>query len=277
MSKKFLKNILTRDAVSKEHGLYLYNIRKKNIIIKTLQLSFLIITIILWETLAHKEVINSFLMSQPSKIYNMFVEMLISGEIYHHIKITLIENLIGFLSGTLIGMLIAIMLWWSNFLYKLCEPYLIILNSIPKVALGPVLIVWLGNGPISIIMMALLVSVIVTIIMLSNGFHEVENNKVKLLRTLGANKRQILFKVILPASVPIIFSTIKISIGLSLVGTIVGEFLVSKAGLGYLIVYGGQIFNLHMVMLSIIILCIIAGSMYYIIVLLEKFIVHWKH
>ncbi|MFW6377469.1 MAG: ABC transporter permease, partial [bacterium] len=210
------------------------------------------------------------------RIWNLFIEMCNDGRLYTHIRVTLVEHLIGFSSGTLLGTLIAIMLWWSDYLFDLLEPYLIILNSIPKVALGPVIIVWLGNGSTAIIVMALLVSIIVTIIMLTGGFREVENNKIKLLHTLGANKKQVLFKVILPASVPNIFSAIKVGVGLSLVGTIVGEFLVSKAGLGYLIVYGGQVFNLHMVMASIIILCIIAGLMYYLIVLLEKMIVKWR-
>lgn len=276
MSKSFLRDLLIKEAVSEDHAEFLYKLRKRNITIRFFQLSILIGVIICWELLANAEIINSFLMSQPSRICNLLIEMFRDGRLFHHIRVTLVEHLIGFTSGTLLGTIIAIMLWWSDYLFDLMEPYLIILNSIPKVALGPVIIVWLGNGSTAIIVMALLVSIIVTIIMLTGGFREVENNKIKLLRTLGANKKQILFKVILPASVPTIFSAIKVGVGLSLVGTIVGEFLVSKAGLGFLIVYGGQVFNLHMVMASIIILCIIAGLMYYFIVLLERLIVKWR-
>ncbi|MDI3547589.1 MAG: NitT/TauT family transport system permease protein [Halanaerobiales bacterium] len=267
---------LTRGAVTADHAEFLFQLRKRRITIRILQIAILLAFIGLWELMGQMGWINTFLMSQPSKILNLFIKMCQNGQLYHHIKITLTENIIGFSSGTILGILIAILLWWSDFLFNLLEPYLVILNSIPKVALGPVMIVWLGNDSPAIIVMALAVSIIVTIIMLINGFREVESNKIKLLQTLGATKKQILFKVILPASVPTIFSALKVSVGLSLVGTIVGEFLVSKAGLGYLIVYGGQVFNLHLVMTSVIILCIIAGLMYYFVLLLEKLIIKWR-
>lgn len=276
MFKKLLFTWFSRGALTEDHAQFLYDLRKRWFSIRVIQVTILIAFFITWELLGYYEYINTFLMSQPSKIWNLFIEMCQSGRLYEHIKITLIENIIGFSSGTILGTIIAILLWWSDYLFNLLEPYLIVLNSIPKVALGPVIIVWMGNGPTAIIVMALAVSIIVTIIMLINGFREVEENKVKLLETLGASKRQVLTKAILPASIPTIFAAVKVSVGLSLVGTIVGEFLVSKAGLGYLIVYGGQVFNLHLVMLSIIVLSIIAGLMYYLIVLLEKMIIKWR-
>ncbi len=276
MFKSFIKGMLSKDAVSEDHAIFLCNVRKRNITIRFFQLFILVSFFLSWEILARTEVINSFLMSQPSKMWDLFLQMSMDGRLFQHIRITLIEDIVGFTLGTFFGTLIAISLWWSDYLFELLEPYIIIMNSIPKVALGPVIIVWLGNGPAAIIVMALLVSIVVTILMLTNGFREVESNKIKLLKTLGAKKIQILLKVILPSSIPTIFSAIKVSVGLSLVGTIVGEFLVSKAGLGYLIVYGGQVFNLHMVMTSIVILSIIAGLMYYLIVLMEKIMVKWK-
>lgn len=277
MSKRgLLFYILTRDAKTDDHALFLYQLRIRNITIRFFQIAILVGFMVTWEIVGRMELINTFLLSQPSKIGFFLVKMFKSGQLFHHISITLTEDIIGFTSGTLIGTIVAIILWWSDYLFDLFEPYLVVLNSIPKVALGPVIIVWLGNGSTSIIVMALLVSIIVTIIMLANGFKEVQENKIKLLQTLGANRKQILFKVILPASIPTIFSALKVSVGLSLVGTIVGEFLVSKAGLGYLIVYGGQVFNLHMVMASIIILSVIAGLMYYCIILLEKIVIKWR-
>ncbi|MFW6016053.1 MAG: ABC transporter permease [bacterium] len=276
MFKKIFKYLFIKDAVTIDHANYLYKIKSRKITIRLLQIIMLISFFAIWELLGYYEVINTFLMSQPSKIYNLIIKMINTGELFQHIKVTLMENLTGFSIGTFFGTLISIILWWSDYLYKFLEPYLVILNSIPKVALGPVIIVWLGNDYRSIIVMAILVSVIVTIIMLTGGFREVEEDKIKLLKTLGANKKQILLKLILPASIPTIFSAVKVSIGLSLVGTIVGEYLVSRAGLGYLIVYGGQVFNLHMVMASIIILSIIAGIMYYLILLLENYIIKWK-
>ena len=275
-NNNFIYQWLTQDAETKAHGVFLYNRRKRQISIRLFQVSILVFFFGLWEVAAHMEWINTFLMSQPSQIWHTFTDMVLNGKLFHHLQVTMTEHMIGFVSGTIMGTLIAIALWWSEYLYNLFEPYIVILNSIPKIALGPVIIVWLGNGPQAIIAMSLLISIIVTIMMLINGFQEVEENKVKLLKTLGASKRQILFKVILPASIPTIFSALKVGVGLSLVGTIVGEYLVSKAGLGYLIIYGGQVFNLHLVMMSVLLLSIIAGLLYYLILLLENWIVKWK-
>ncbi|MFW5998296.1 MAG: ABC transporter permease [bacterium] len=275
MFRKYIYKILTKNAQSSEHADYLYKLKKKEISIRIIQIAILFSFFAVWQILANFEFINTFLFSSPSKIASLFLEMCQKGEMFHHIRITLTENIIGFTGGTIIGIIVSIILWWSNFLYEIVEPYIVILNSVPKIALGPVIIVWMGNNSSAIIVMALAISVIVTIMMLINGFHEVEENKIKLLKTLGANKQQILRKVILPASIPTIFAALKVSVGLSLVGTIVGEFLVSKAGLGYLIVYGGQVFNLNLVMTSLIILSIIAALMYYLVLLLEKYFIKW--
>jgi NitT/TauT family transport system permease protein len=174
----------------------------------------------------------------------------------------MIETIIGFVAGTLLGTGIAMVLWWSDFINKVADPYLVVLNSLPKIALGPILIVWIGAGPASIIAMALLISLVVTIMSVLNGFLEVSPEKIKLLRTFGATKRQVLIKVILPASVPTMIAALKINVGMSWVGVIVGEFLVSRAGLGYLIVYGGQVFRLDLVMTSVLILAGAAAIMY---------------
>ncbi|MFW6409872.1 MAG: ABC transporter permease [Halanaerobiales bacterium] len=265
-----------KGAVSEEHAVFLLQRRRRKLVTRLLQISILFSFFALWELLGYLGWINTFLMSRPTKIYNLLLEMGSSGELFFHIRVTLFEVLLGFLSGTILGTLVAIILWWSEFLFDLFEPYIVILNSIPKVALGPVIIVWMGNNPSAIIVMALAVSIIVTIMMLTNGFREVEEKKVRLLETMGATKKQILSKVILPASIPTIFAALKVSIGLSMVGTIVGEFLVSEAGLGYLIVYGGQVFNLNLVMTSLLILCVFAGLMYYTIVILEKLLVTWS-
>lgn len=147
---------------------------------------------------------------------------------------------------------------------------MVILNSLPKVALGPVIIIWVGAGMPAIIVMALSISLIVTILDILNGFLHTDKEKIKMAETFKANKLQILTKIVIPANIPTFFNTLKVNIGLSLVGVISGEFLVSKGGLGYLIVYGGQVFQLDLVMTSVIILAIVAALMYQSIVLLEK-------
>lgn len=187
-----------------------------------------------------------------------------------HTKITVYETLIGFILGTVMGWCIAIILWWSQFISKVAQPFLVVLNALPKVALGPIIIIWVGAGTSAIIVMALGISLIVTIMDILNGLINTDKEKIKMAQTFNANKLQILTKIVIPSNISTLFNTLKVNIGLSLVGVITGEFLVSKGGLGYLIVYGGQVFKLDLVMTSVIILAIVAALMYEIIAILEK-------
>ena len=184
--------------------------------------------------------------------------------------------MVGFLSGTMLGIVIAIILWCSKFLSNVAEPFLVVLNSLPKIALGPVIIIWVGAGTSAIIVMALAISLIVTILEILNGFINTDSEKIKMAKTFNANKFQILTKIVIPANISTFINSLKVNIGLSLVGVISGEFLVSKAGLGYLIVYGGQVFQLDLVMASVVILAVVAALMYEAVVLLEKLILKTK-
>ncbi|MFY9177886.1 MAG: ABC transporter permease [Caldicoprobacterales bacterium] len=264
-------------AVSKEHAEYIAKIKKRKLLIRLTQISILIIFIALWELTARLKIIDAFITSQPSRIINTLISLHEEGTLWMHISISILETIVGFILGTAFGTAIAIILWWSDFAAKVADPYLVVLNSLPKVALGPIIIVWIGAGPFAIITMALLVSLIVTIITVLNGFLEINPDKIKLLQTFGATKLQILKKVILPASIPTIISALKINVGMSWVGVVVGEFLVSKAGLGHLIVYGGQVFKLDLVMTSIFILSIAAVLMYQFTAWLEKKLIKWQN
>ena len=201
---------------------------------------------------------------------------LTSNDLLKHIGVTVYETIVGFMLGTILGIVIAIILWWSDFLSKVSEPFLVVLNSLPKVALGPIIIIWVGAGMPAIIVMAIAISLIVTILENLNGFLKTDKEIIKMANTFKANKLQILTKIILPANLSTFINSLKVNIGLSLVGVISGEFLISKAGLGYLIVYGGQVFKLDLVMTSVIILGIVAGFMYSLVLLLEKFILSTK-
>ena len=189
--------------------------------------------------------------------------------------VTIYETLVGFLLGAALGTLLAIVLWWSAFVSKVSEPYLVVLNSLPKIALGPVIIILVGAGTKAIIFMALAISLIVTVLEMLSGFRSTDKELIKMAATFGASKRQIFTKVVFPSNIVTLFNSLKINIGLSLVGVIAGEFLVSKAGLGYLIVYGGQVFQLDLVMASVIILSVVAALMYEGVVLLEKLVMRW--
>lgn len=258
-----------KPILSEERKKYLKKIKIRKVEILITQIAIVIIFITLWEVLANAGKIDSFITSQPSKILQTFLN-LSSNDLLEHLKITCIETLVGFGLGSILGFIIAIILWWSPFISKVSEPFLVILNSLPKVALGPVIIIWVGAGMPAIIVMALAISLIVTILDILNGFINTDKEKIKMAKTFNANKFQILTKIIIPSNIPTFFNTLKVNIGLSLVGVISGEFLISKGGLGYLIVYGGQVFQLDLVMTSVIILAIVAAIMYESIVLLEK-------
>lgn len=258
---------------SEEHKLYLKKRKKRKILITLTQLLILITLIITWELLAHYKVINTFISSSPRRIINTIIDLHNKNNLYNHIWITTYETIISFGIGTLLGILIAVILWWNNFIYKVIDPYLTVINSLPKVALGPIIIIFFGANTNSIMIMALLISVIVTIITVYNGFNETEPNKIKLLKSFNATKWQIFKMAILPSSYPTIISSLKINISMSLIGVIMGEFLVSKEGIGYLIMYGSQVFNLNLVMSGIIILMIVSIIMYKAVSYIEKILI----
>lgn len=254
----------------KEHQIYIKKVNKRKELITITRLLILVAFFALWEISGRLGWIDPFLTSTPSRMWKSMVQVYNEGTLFRHIGITCYETIVGFLSGTLLGALIAVLLWWSSFASEVLDPYLVVLNALPKVALAPIIIFWVGNGTNAIILIALLISIVVTIIGILNGFNEVDKDKIKLMRTLGANKWQILIHLIIPATIPTLIASLKINVGLSWVGVIMGEFLVAKEGLGFLIIYGGQISQLDMVMFSIIILSILAYLMYEGVALFEK-------
>ncbi len=258
---------------SNEHKEYLKKRKRRKFLIILTQLLIIIIFIAIWEILARLEIINTFISSSPSKIISTIIGLHNQNNLYKHIWITIYETVISFGLGTIIGIVIAIILWWNNFIYKVVDPYLTVINSLPKVALGPIIIIYCGANINSIMIMALLISVIVTIITVYNGFNETDKNKINLLRSLKATKWQIFKLAILPSSYPTIISSLKINISMSLIGVIMGEFLVSKEGIGYLIMYGSQVFNLNLVMAGIIILMIVSIIMYKVVSYIEKVLI----
>lgn len=258
---------------SAEHHSYLQRLRQRVFLVRISQILLLIGFFLLWEIAARQGWINAFIFSQPTRVWKATLRLASEGSLWKHLGWTVGETVLGFSIGTIAGIIIAILLWWSEFFARVMDPYIVVLNSVPKVALGPIFVVWLGTTITAVIAMAISVSVIVTIMMMHTGFQEVDSNKIKLLRTFGASKSQILLKVIIPASVPTMIAALKVNVGLSLVGTIVGEFLASKAGLGYLIVYGGQVFNMSLVMASVLLLSFVSVILYYLVSLLEERVV----
>lgn len=233
------------------------------------RLLILLLFLGLWEMATRTGYIDIFFFSSPSAVVRYLYQMILDASFFKHTGITLLETVVSFLLVTVFGLLAAMLLWYQSSLSEILEPYLVVLNSLPKSALAPLLIVWLGTGSKTIIVAGISVAVFGSVISLYTGFCQVDEELLKLILTLGGTRRDALFKVILPSSVPLILSNMKVNIGLCLVGVIIGEFLAARRGLGYLIIYGSQVFQLNMLITSIIILCAIAMILYKLIQSLE--------
>jgi len=263
-------NVQTVKNFSLEHKRYLKRLKKDKFFVLTCQILILVVFFALWELFAYLEVIDAFFVSSPSRIIETLVSLFSTGEIWTHIGITFYETMLGFIIATLVGTLIAILLWWSEKLRRILDPYIVVLNSLPKIALGPILILWIGSGTKAIIAMCVLICIILTIINMLGSFIACDSNKINLMKSMHASKFQILTKLVLPNAIPQFIAVLKINVGMSWVGSIMGEYISSSSGLGYLIVYGGQILKMDLVMTSILILCLLAGGMYFLVCLLEK-------
>ncbi|MGN0374930.1 MAG: ABC transporter permease [Butyrivibrio sp.] len=258
------------DKISESHRLYLKDVKRKNLFVRVLRFLLAFLFIGGWELLTRLRIIDSFIFSSPSRIIKCFIELSESGIIFRHMGITVAETLICFLIVIGLALSVSMLMWRFRMIFRVAEPYFVLLNSLPKSALAPVLIVWLGNNIKTVIVAAVSVAVFGAVLSIYTSFIETEPEKIKLIRTLGGNRRQTLFLLIIPSSLPAIINTMKVNLGLSLVGVIIGEFLAARQGLGYMIIYATQTFKMDWVLLSIVILCILSVGMYQLINLPEK-------
>lgn len=260
----------SNDELKTYHANVLKKNRQKKLLVFFFQILIIALFFIVWQILSHRQIIDPLLFSSPSKILDLFSTKLLDGSIYYESMVTIVETLIGFILGTIIGIVLAIFLWWYPFSSKVLDPFLVIFNAMPKVALGPIIIVIFGPTYTSIIAMGIIISFVITALVIYQAFQQVDENYIKVIRSFGASKTQIFKNVIFPASIPTVISTLKVNVGLAWVGVIVGEFLVSKNGLGYLIVYGFQVFNFTLVLMSVLIISVSAGLMYIIVDYIER-------
>ena len=269
-----MKNIIIKKNkfASNEHKKFIRKEKTKTFFIHFFRVLIFVALIGLWELVAHKNWVDPFIISSPSRIVKKTIELYETGSLFLHISTTLNETILAFTLSTIIGFVVAVILYSIKPLRRILEPYLVILNSLPKISLGPLIIIWVGVGTKAIVTMGILICVVITTINLLNGYIGVSEEKIMLLKSMGANKLQILNKLIFPATLPNFIATLKINLGMAWVGVIMGEYLSSKAGLGYLLVYGGQVFQLDLVMCAIAILCILSGVMYGIISIFERII-----
>lgn len=253
---------------------FLLKQKKHRRIVTVSRLCIFILFLVLWEAATRLQWIDSFIFSSPSKLFLCAKDLLASGDLMGHIGITLLETLASFALVIIVTLIITVLLWLNKPLSRILEPYLVVLNSLPKSALAPLLIVWLGANYKTIILTGMSVAIFGSILNLYTGFMETSPDKIKLIRALHGSTIHVLFKVVLPSNIPNLFSIMKVNIGLCLVGVIIGEFIGSKQGLGYMIIYGSQVFKLDWVILSILILCVIAMLLYFLLGRLEKRYVH---
>ncbi|WP_458412152.1 ABC transporter permease [Schinkia sp. CFF1] len=252
------------------HKAYLQKLKKEKRWTQFWQFLIFITFFGVWEIASRNRWIDPLIFSSPTKVWHLFLQKVSDGSLIINLQVTLFETILGFILGTLLGTVLAAILWWSERLSDILDPYLVILNAMPKVALGPILIVALGPGYTSIIAMGTIISVIITTIVVYTSFKEVDYNYIKVMQTFGATRIQIFQHTVLPASFPTIISTLKVNVGLSWVGIIVGEFLVSAKGLGYLIIYGFQVFNFTLVLMSLLLIAVFATIMYKVVEWLEN-------
>lgn len=255
---------------SEEYKKFLKKIKRDNILVLLTQISIIVIFFVVWQILADKNIINTFLVSSPKRVFETIGDLINQNNFWNHIGATLYEIVISFILGNVIGIVVASILWFSKFLSRVFEPFLTILNSLPKVALGPLIIVWAGANTNSIIIMALLISAIISIINIHNAFKVTDENKIKIVKTMGGSKLQVFTKVVIPSNILPIIESFKINVSMCFVGVIMGELLVSKEGIGYLIIYGSQVFNMNLVITGVILLVILTIILYYLVYYIEK-------
>jgi NitT/TauT family transport system permease protein len=246
---------------SEAYTAYLQSLRRRALSIQLWQIGLVVATLVLWEVAPRAGWINPMLTSYPSAVARTFMGMLADGTLLTHTWTTFSETIVGFVGGMVLGTLCAVALWWSPYLYRILDPFIVVVNAVPKIALVPIFFIWLGDVA-SIYAMAIAISVFVTILMLYTGFQAIDPDKIKLVRLFGASRFKVLTKIVLPGSVPTMISALKVNIGLALVGVIVGEFQAAKAGLGYLINYGSQIFQMNLVMTAIVVLAVISSVLF---------------
>jgi NitT/TauT family transport system permease protein len=257
-----------RPARSAAYQAYLSALRRRARAVQLWQSGLIVAALVVWEVAPRAGWINPMLTSYPSAVARTFMSMVADGSLAVHTWATVAETVAGFTGGMALGVASAMALWWSPFLHRVLDPFIVVLNALPKIALVPIFYIWLGDVA-SIYAMAIAVSVFVTVIMLYTGFQAIDPDKIRLVRLFGASRVQVLTKIVLPGSVPTMISTLKVNVGLALVGVVVGEFQAAKAGLGYLITYGSQIFQMNLVMTAIVMLAVISSLLFAAIQALE--------
>ena len=229
-----------------------------------------------WQIGASRGWISAFLVGAPLGIGADFIDGIRDGSLPYDTWITLYEAILGFVIGTILGSAVGLSLWYSVFLARLTEPFIVALNSVPKIALAPIVILWFGTGLVSKVALAVSMTALVALIAAYQGAKDADRDLQSLMVSMGANKRQVFFGVVVPSTVPVIISTFRINIGFGLVGAVVGEFMSSKRGLGHLIYEASGLYDLDTVWMGLFMLMALGFVLYHLIDMVERRLLPWK-
>lgn len=230
----------------------------------------------LWEFGAQMGWISNFLVGSPAGIFAIAYKMLLSGELLSDTWYTLFEAILGFVIGTILGTLIGLALWYSTFVAKLVEPFIIAINSVPKIAFAPIVILWFGTGLVSKVALAVSLTAIVALIAAYQAAKDADTDLQSLMISMGATKHQIFYKSVVPSTLPTVIATFRINIGFGLVGAVVGEFISSQRGLGHMIYTASSLYDLNSVWVGLFALMIMGFILYYVIDIIERAMLPWK-
>jgi NitT/TauT family transport system permease protein len=249
---------------------------KSGALVLTTQIVIVIVLLVSWEIATSSSSLNAFLFGSPSAIWGFLVQMWEDGSLFTDTKITALETLLGFFGGNVIGTLIGLTLWYSRFVSRVLQPFIVAIGSIPIIALAPICIIWFGTGLSSKVAMATLSVVVVALITAYKGAMSVDLDQIYLMRTLGASKRHIFRKLIVPASLGDIFAGLKLTVGFALIGAIIGEFMSSSAGLGHAIFKAGSLYIIPKVFAALVVTIALALCLTYVVGKLEKLLTPWR-
>jgi NitT/TauT family transport system permease protein len=240
------------------------------------QILLLVILIAAWELATGSAALNAFLFGSPSAVWGHLVKMATDGSLVHDTIVTGSETLLGFGLGNLIGTVLGLALWYSRFVSRVVQPFIVAIGSIPIVALAPIVIIWFGTGLASKVAMSTLSVVVVALIIAYKGALSVDEDQINLMRTLGASKGQIFRKLVVPASLGDIFAGLKLTIGFALIGAIVGEFMSSSEGLGHAIFKAGSLYIISKVFAALVATIALALTLTFVVGKVERLLIPWR-
>lgn len=236
-----------------------------------------VVIVAFWQFGVSIGLVNAFLMGSPAGIWLEFVRLISNGELLQNTSVTVYATITGFVLGSLLGSFSGLLLWHTPILARILDPFFIALNSLPKIALAPIIIIWFGSGLFSKIALAFIATYVVALISAWQGTHQIDDSQVNLMRSLGANRNQIFRKVVVPSTLPWIISAFRLNIGFALIADIGGEFISSDYGLGKMIFVAGNLFNLNVVWVGVFTLLVVALVLYLIVVQLQRRLLPWEH